>query len=217
MEELQRRREELNSSLREVRLEAKREKQKGRDTKKSEASAWRLSTALLHTLLIIYSLAGYTAEPAVKFLAVSGRKRRWPFRSDDALQVMVEDQFLQVDADHLACLTDLDDPVDAAAMRQALSYVEQWRLFAWVERLNSELGVAPSTDFVLRRLEENRMHVPEDVRPRAVGSVADGRARQWARRFRRRWGGRHGSIKVREVVPLPELLDKVAPPPPRKS
>lgn len=208
MEDLQRRRELLDASLREVRVEAKRVKQKSKDAKKREASAWRLSTSMHHTVLIIYFLAGNDAEPAVKFLTVSGRKRRWPLQEEDALQVMVEELFSQADADYLARLANLEDPLDAVAMKDALAYVEEWRLFSWAQKLNSDLGVAPSTDCVLRRFEENRMQVPEEVRRRAVGSVAENRARQWARRWRRRWGGRHGSIKAREVVPLPEMLDK---------
>ena len=42
-------------------------------------------------------------------------------------------------------------------MRDALSYVEQWRLVGWTAQLNEDKGVAPSTEAVLQQLEMQRL------------------------------------------------------------
>ncbi len=96
-----------------------------------------------------------------------------------------------------------------AAMKAALSYVEQWRLAQWVTQLNETQGIAPSTESVLQHYEEQRQQLPEAVRPVAVGVPAQTSARVWAGSFRRRWGGKHGRIPVREQIPVAELRNKV--------
>ena len=207
--ELHEREQDIAAGLQLIRAAEKRERQKQKNAKKKQAAAWQASTTLVHTLLIKYALSGYVAEPAVKYMANYARRRRWPERDEQVLAEMVEQYFLDVDVDELTALADTADPQDAAAMREAMPYVEQWRLCVWATRLNEQHGVAPSTDSVLMRLEANRMQLPEEVRPRAVGCVADGRARKWALGWRRRWGGRHGKIRVREDVPVAELREKV--------
>ena len=86
---------------------------------------------LLYCSLIIYALAGYVAEPAANFLKNSGRQRHCPDKSEEELERMVEDAFLQVCVEELARLTDFADPSDAAAMKKAASVVEQRRLTVW--------------------------------------------------------------------------------------
>ncbi len=121
---------------------------------------------------------------------------------------MVEEHFMQVDVDELALLTDMHAPSDTAAMKAALIYVEQLQLARWTARLNAEQGVAPSTESVLQRFEERRCQIPLGVRPPCVGTGAETKARMWASAWRRRWGGKHGRIRVRENVPAAELHSK---------
>ena len=208
LEQLRQQRQDVDRALAEVRRQTKDAKRKERDALKSLDRAWRLSGSPLHTALIIYSLAGYVVEPAVKFLIASGRKRHWPEKSEMELQTVVEDEFLKIGVAELNALVDVGDSSDSAAMKAALVYAEQWRVVVWTRRLNTEQGVAPSTDSVLQRLSANSDGLPEDVRPPDVGCVADARARMWARRWRRRWGGRHAKVRVREDIPLPELRSK---------
>ena len=149
------------------------------------------------------------ANPAITWLANCGRQRHWPERSEAQLAEMVEDIFLGVeDFDELAALTDKTDPADPVAMRRALAYVEQWRLATWVGQLNSEQGVAPTTESVLGRKEAQSARLPEDVRPPAVGTSSDARARMWCRRWRLRWGARYARIRVREDVSFEEKRSK---------
>ena len=81
---------------------------------------------------------------------------------------------------------------------------------SWARGLNTDKGVAPNTDAVLRRLETRRMALPETGRAPDRGTIAEARARMWASRWRRRWGGRHGRIRARDDVPLREMRSKVS-------
>ena len=203
--------EKLDAEYALAKAEAKQIKQKAKDARKGRNRAWQLSTLFLRTVLIIYAVAGYVAEPAVKFMSLGGRKRHWPDKSDEELEEMLGRFFLQHDLSELALLIDTEDPSDPVAMKAAMVCVEEWRLAAWAERLNSEIGVAPSTESVLQRWEERRAGIPEAVRPRSLGTSAVGRARVWAGSWRQRWGGRHGRIQLRGAISLEELMEKVSP------
>ena len=206
-ERLKQQKRETTADLAETKRLLRDAKRQQKRQRQSEAKQWNLAPLLAHTLLIIYSLADRAT--AVQYLVNFGRKRHWPEKSEDEVQRVVEDLFLEVDLGHLSSLTDLENPGDAEAMKMALPYVEQWRIVAWAKGLNERQGLTPSAGSVLERLEANRAQIPEDVRPPFAGTAADDRGRQWARRFRRRWGGRHGKMRVRDLVLLPELRSKV--------
>ena len=100
---------------------------------------------------------------------------------------LVEETFLQADLKELAALCDTGGPLDATAFRAAMSYVEQWRLVLWTGDCNRRLGVAPSTESVLSRYEQQRLELPEALRPLARGTAASAQDRVWAGAWRRRW------------------------------
>ena len=187
MEDLKRKRRAVDEALETTRQELKKERQKETDAKRSRVRADKLMASLLRIALIIYVLASYKTEPAVKFLVAAGRKRRWPERSEEELESTVVDCFLKVDEHELAALVDEASPSDEAALREAVAYVEQWRLVEWTRALNAQQGVAPSTSAVLQRLEVRRLRVLERVRPVSRGTDAEGKSRMWALRWRRRW------------------------------
>ena len=192
-----------------IQAERQREKDRRKAEKKKAAKAWALAGGLAHIVLIIYVLCGYRAEAAVHYLADLGRKRRWPAKEDEELEVMVENVFLAVNVDDLVALCDLRDPKDLGAAKVAVRVSEEWRLVQWVERLNFERGVAPSTEMVLARWAERREELPLMCRPPDLGVAAEARSRAWAMRWRRRWGGRHGRIRVREDLSIEEMRAKV--------
>ena len=209
--DLLRQKEHLNAEYALTKAEAKHLTQKAEDARKGQSRAWQLSTLFLHTVLIIYAVAGYVAEPAVKFMSLGGEKRHWPSKSDEELEEMLERLFLQHNLSELAQIFDTADPSDLAAMKAAMVCVEEWRLAAWAEHLCSDIGVAPSTESVLHCWEERRAGIPEAVRPRSLGTSALSRARVWAGSWRQRWGGRHGRIHLGEAISLEELMEKVSP------
>ena len=164
---------------------------------------------MVHAVLIIYGLAEYNAAPAVKFLASSGRKRHWPAKSEEELAALVEDLFLQTDPDDFAALVDSGAPSDPGAMQVAVGVVQEWRLAAWTQCLNYTKGVAPRTEALLRQFEKSRLGLPEAVRPAYRGAVEHPPARVWAARWRRRWGGFYGQLRVREAISVEEMRNKV--------
>ena len=211
LDELQRQKEDLDALYASAKVELKQARQKAKDKRRSQSKVWQLGATVLHTVLVIYALAGYVTEPAVKFLQQGGRQRRWPSKTEEELAEMVEEYFLKVDLAEFALLTDTQNPSDLPAMRAALVCVEEWRLTTWAAQSNADCGVAPSTASVLQRWEDRRAGIAEEVRPRYLGTSADARARVWAWAWRRRWGGKHGRIRVQEPISLEELRTKAWP------
>ena len=122
-QDLQRRRRDLEDAQSEIDRALKQARQQQKNEQKGRTNAWQLSSLLLHTALIIYSLSGYNAHPAAKYLLTSGRKRHWPQKSEEELEEMVEGLFMKCDVDELADFADTQNPKDMRAMRAALPYV----------------------------------------------------------------------------------------------
>ena len=209
MDALQERKRKLAAVLAENMREARQLKQRAKDGERGKAKAWKLSSFLQNAVLIIYTLTGCATEPVVTFLANNAKMRHWPEKSEEELISMLDELSHAVDVAQLAALTDLAAPTDEAAMKAALVYVEQWRLADWTRGLNAGPGVAPSTQSVLMHLEQQRGQLPEAVRPKPLGTTSDASARVWATAWRRRWGGKHGRIQIRDDVPQAELVRKV--------
>ena len=184
---------------------------KAKEVVKREERAWRLSTFMLHVVLIAYALCDYKAPAAMKFLTMTGRKRRWPEKPESELEELVEDVFMQCDTNELAGLADKDSSTDPTAFAVAVPYIEEWNMAAFVEDQNVRFGLAPSTESLLDRWRRRRAMYPEAFRPLDPGFVAEAKARKWAHRFRARWGAWHGSIRVRDELPLEETRTKAGP------
>lgn len=210
LEDLRDAKRKLDEAAADVGRELKRAKQRERDKRKKDAKAWVLSSVERNTALIIYSLTNYTAKPAARFLMVCGQKHRWPEKLEQELEVLADDLFLQVSPEDLADLSHMEDSTDPAAMKSALVFAEEWKLAQWTADLNAQHGVAPSTESVLQRYEEQRLAIPEAVRPRSRGTAHDVAARVWAVAWRRRWGGKHGRIRVQEDIPVEDLRSKAS-------
>ena len=204
-------RSRLCTSLREVGRLAREARQRQRRDKRRADTIWKLTPGQVHVLLIVYVLAGYKVEPAVLFLAMAGRKKHWPERSDEELKATLEDEFLQVDENYLASLADMSGPLDHVRMRKAISFLHELGVVEWVQRANLQQGVAPTTAMVLEQFQDRRSSYPANLQPHHVGSVDEVRARVWARQWRVRWGGRHGHIRTRgDDMSAEEMREKVS-------
>ena len=206
--ELLQRKRKLAAESAQVKRELREVKRRQKEIAAVQAKTWVLPLALQRVVLIIYALAAYEAEPAVKYLATRGRVHHWPEKAEEELEAMVGDLFLAVDERELAALTNPENPLDKDAFRSALGFVEQWRLVVWSKTLNRNQGVAPSCGSVLERYDGRLSLVPADVRPALLGAAFACKARMWALRWRRRWGGRHSKIRVRNDVSVEELRGK---------
>ena len=178
-EEMKRRKASLKAQL-----------QKAKGLRERESRAWLLSTFVVHVVLIAYALCEYQAPAAIKFLVITGRKRRWPEKSECELQELVENLFLECDETELAELADQQGPTHPQAFVVAARYSEEWKMAVFVQDQNSRLGVAPTTESLLHRWQCTRATYAATLRPMDPGLVAEPKARKWAHRWRVRWG--HG-------------------------
>jgi hypothetical protein len=210
MDRLRAERDEVKRREADLKAQLKEAKSKAKSLRDREERAWRLSTFMLHVVLIAYALCEYKTPAAIKFLMVTGRKRRWPEKHESELQELVENAFLQCDLDELADLSDKENPTHPEAFAAAARYSEEWTMAVFVEEQNMRLGLAPSTEFLLDRWRQRRLMYPEASRPLDPGLVVESKARKWAHRWRIRWGARHGRIRVRDEVPTEEARTKAS-------
>lgn len=197
--------DEISAELAELRRREKEERVRARQ--------WVLTHSMRHTVLIIVDQSQGDVEAAAMYLGAVAAERHWPTKSDLERRHVAEDVFI-----HATCsdalledyvgLVDVVSTHDPDAMRVALRYALEWRVVNWARRQNLEKQLAPDTDQLLDRLEEERLKLPEGVRPPERGTSHSSAARKWASRLRERWGGCIASIKVREHVPLQEKRDK---------
>lgn len=181
---------QVGRRLKEARRQQQQQEAKSRDR------GWQLTCRQERVVLILYGLAGYTAGPAVQYLAMQAGKRKWPSRSPQDLDSLVGDLFLQVDVRQFAALLDEQGPSDVEAFRVAVAFLREWEVAEWVRGINQRQGVAPATETVLEEFEKRRMQYPDELRPRELGSITESRARESARQWRLRWGARHARVRV---------------------
>jgi hypothetical protein len=182
--------------------------QQAKKVQEQSERAWKLSAFMIHVVLISYALCEYKAPAAVKYLTVTGRKRKWPERTESELKEMVERLFVECDVDKLADLTSKASPAEPDAFAVAARLSEEWAMATFVEDCNLRLGLAPSTDSLLHRWRQQSASYPEAVRPRDIGVVSEARARKWAQRWRERWNAWYGGIRIRDEVPVEEARAK---------
>ena len=207
MEELFERKRKVEAELSGVRKQVKRAKEKTKAVTAAASRAWRLSESVLHTVLIACVLADGAVDPSVVYLRQRGLQFGWPAKTDDELAAMVDDALLAADPDLVVALTDADCAPDKKALERAVSYVRQWRARAWTLQQNLK-GVAPSTAAVLAQLDVQRAQAAQGLQPQDWGSSNQGGARKRVSRWRRRFGGRVGKLKPREIVPVEILRNK---------
>jgi len=189
-------RRELSSQWVQVGRRLKEARRQQQQKAKVQDRSWQLTCGQERVVLILYGLAGYTAGPAVQYLAMQADKRKWPSRSPQDLEKMVGDLFLQADVRQFAALLDEEGPSDVEAFRIAVAFLREWEVVEWVRGINQRQGVAPATETVLEEFEKRRVRYPEGLRPRELGSIAETRAREAMRQWRFRWGARHARVRI---------------------
>lgn len=203
------RRAALQAALVANRAALQRAARKDRYVRMRAAQSWQLSVTERETVVMIYTMSGYAVAAAVVYLQDVCRKRKWHLKGKEELQALVEDLFLASEPRRVAELCDQEVPASPAAMRVAARYCVEGGLAEWVGHANQRQGVAPSTEAVLGELERRRLGLPEAIRFPSRGGPVENRARVWALQWRRRWGARHGTIRVREELSVAEMRSKV--------
>ena len=206
VEELEQRRAQISAALASTSRQLRLSRAVASRAERQLLTAWVLPMRLQHTVLIIYVLCDYSAEPAARYLATAARVKQWPERPAHEVVAIVEDLFLRTGEDALAALADVHSPSDAAAMAAATKCVEEWRLCQWTRQQNWERGVAPPSSLLLQRLGADRLSRGCEGPPM---DASMGRAHMFMTRFRRRWRGRYGAIREVDDVTVPEPVQKV--------
>lgn len=206
LDEMQQSRRAIRDSLAQTRSALHRMKR----TAAVRSKQWDLPEFVQRVSLAAFVLAGYRADAAVRYLKVCGRERHWPDRDRGELAILVEDLFLRADPDALASLVDIHSPPDHRALALAFKWVHEWRVVHWATQLNDERGVAPSSVSLLQRASQCALNVPPNLRPCVPADVGRSRAKRWAARLRKRWGGRYASIPAGEHLSREEMHSKVS-------
>ena len=199
--------QKLKRTEAEVKAQLKKAKAQG----ERERRVWQLSPFMLHVVLIAYALCDYQSPAAIKFLAATGRKRSWPEKSEADLQDVVETVFLECDTEEFTELADQANPKDPEAFKVAAQHSEEWKMAVYVANQNVQLGLAHSTDSLVHRWRHHTAAYPEVSRPADPGTMAEGKARKWAQRWRIRWGAKHAAILIRDELPVEETRSKAGP------
>ena len=160
------------------------------------AKVWRLTQRMRRASVAMLVLSNGSAEPAVKYLATCARAQGWPEKDPEELAELAQDLFLQADVAEVAALADTSEPTDAAALAVALKYVGEWKVVVSMRHANMTSSAAPSSQAMVDEFERQRLLVPEGARPRSLGNAGAPRAKTWAHRLRKRWGGRFGAVSV---------------------
>ena len=195
-------------ALKKQEAELKAQLRKAKQLQEREGQVWKLSNFMVHVVLIAYALCDYQTPAASKYLVVTGRKRRWPEKTEAELHELVESIFLECDEPELWDLADTSNPTDPTAFAVALRYSEEWKMATYVADQNANLGLAPSTGSLLDRWRQRRTMYPEATRPPDPGPVVENKGRCWARRWRRKWALKYGAIRVRDEIPVGEARGK---------
>lgn len=166
---------------------------------------WRLVGGLRNAIVLAYALAGYRVEAAAVLLKRRAAKARWPPKADMEIVRMIEDCFLDFDVYELAALREADATSDPAALREASQAVVEWQVSAWVATQNRS-GVAVPSSRVVGEFASR--HAATQVELAAWGPMGSGSTRMRLHRWRKRYGGRVGVLRPREVPPHAEMVAK---------
>ena len=177
---------------------------------KTVCKQWVLTEHMRRVALAAYALSDYQTEPPAMYLQSCARQRHWPARERADLDRLVEDLFLRSDLNELLAIISSTEGSDDETLIEAWKYVHEFSVVTHVREINNEFGVAPPTLLVVDLAERMKTEIADAVRPLSLGASNSRRARRWASRLRKRWGGRYRPVPTRDPVDPSELTAKVA-------
>lgn len=181
----------------------------GLRTRCSDERVRHLTARSARVVWIMYSLDSDPSGAVLHFLRGSGGKFRVCDIADKPLLEIAERSFLDADLEYVTALADVAHPADAKAMRVARRQLAEWKLFEWCESLNVNKGATPSTGALLRRAQQCGDALPDAIFALSPSGSIALVARAWAQKWRRRWGARLGTLRVRETLSVDEMRSKV--------
>jgi hypothetical protein len=117
---------------------------------------------------------------------------------------VIEELYLKCSIDQLVAYQLPEKTADKRVHHLARNWLAERSTALWVQEQNYSLGVAPSSSSMLDHYS-SLCGVQED----ASISIASRKGRRFCQRFRRAWGIRIGTLKVREAIPDTVIKEKV--------
>ena len=186
-------------ALLELEEHLKQQKRKIKAVRQSGYNAWRVACA-------IFAICHPDVEPATTYMArcghaFTGNEDEWREKLRQWWEQSVAKGTLQ---QHLHPTTKTGTMYHHLAEK----FVKEWRLHAWVEKVNLEKGIAPCSRVLVNPLG------PPGIEPTAIPFAPNSTVRpksklQWLRRWRRRWHVQMGHTGAREQISDSEAQAKV--------
>ena len=202
---------EIASAIRDLdrRIKSARKRKRRRADVSADVPPFRKRVAVT-----LSYLSGSDAQAASWYLAGPRARRTEAGRqaAEDVWRGRAEEWYLEGSVDDVVALGCPGTPWQRRALRAARRFKVEHTLHMWVVSKNRDRGVAPTTSSLrTEALAEWRRHqdlVDEEEPAPHAWQFAPAFA-VWACRWRRRWGGRVGALRLREHVPVHLRRQKV--------
>ena len=177
--------------------------------KLAQPQPWCLAGFLLHTVLILYYLGPYSPRLPLPYLHFTGKEKHWPEITDEELRALIETAFLDAPAQLFLELCDPLNPSDEQAYQAALDFRSQFDTMKWCEEMNTTRGLAPSSATVLHRLHTDNEARPQEFQRHIPMNTWVSTPRTFVHKWRRRFGGRFGCIRIVPNLTAESMMAKV--------
>ena len=209
VEQLLRRRAELQSEVRHLSAKIARAKTSQRAIVQRSLPLTIETIPVAHRRLILcaFWITTFVTQDCLVLLEQVRVPPLWGSLDSAGRTALVDDLFLAADLDEVETWLDPASPENQKFLRELWILYAEWRTAKWVHHTNSVHGVAPSSAQVFAVYIDWRRKAPAELHPRSFGRTLGAR-RLWAMRWRRRWNGSVGHLKTGDLDPRDVLRQK---------
>ena len=206
---LKARREEVNSRLKAVSNEYRGRAKSLRRSMQRSAKDWQVPANVFSAAFVIFERCGWSLEPCEMFLEAFAKRKGWHEIEKVDFAFLLESAFLERDVNELVTLGEAHDANgDDFVIRTANKYIREWPIVEWCRLQNLSHGVAPTTAELIRKANEVAPECSCVISSRTSTGRPSAKARAWASKFRKRWNGRIGRIKIESGMDASEKRAK---------
>ena len=206
---LKARREEVNSRLKAVSNEYQGRAKSLRRSMQRSAKDWQVPANVFSAAFVIFERCGWSLEPCEMFLEAFAKRKGWHEIEKVDFAFLLESAFLERDVNELVTLGEAHDANgDDFVIRTANKYIREWPIVEWCRLQNLSHGVAPTTAELIRKANEVAPECSCVISSRTSTGRPSAKARAWASKFRKRWNGRIGRIKIESGMDASEKRAK---------
>lgn len=176
-----------------------------RDRKRSRQRPFGLTPYGEQLAASIYVLSEFDTSLAAQKL-ISLHSTSEPSPNLHQARRLVEDVFMSMPENFAELMYSPPDLRAQKLVAVARAYIAEAATRGWVEKQNEQHGVAPH--YASARVQYESALSSCSIAPQA--EVTAKSARQWVKRWRRRWGVKRGKLKTSDVLSPGLLVDKIA-------